>query len=144
MIILDTNILIRYATQDDPEQSSQVNQLIESHDSISNSMLIPNEVIIEIVWVLDSCYQRPIDEIYAFLNQMAQVDSFLFQDDDLIREAIQIYGQAHLDIADILLALLARKKKSKLVTFDGRLRTSFPHDTESPIEILKQIQSQQK
>ena len=144
MIILDTNVLIRYATQDDPEQSHQANQLIERHDALPDSMLIPNEVIIEIVWVLDSCYQRSIDEIYAFLNQMAQVDSFVFQDDDLIREAIQIYGKAHLDIADILLALLARKKNSKLVTFDRRLRTVFPHNTESPIEILEQLQSQQK
>ncbi len=144
MIILDTNVLIRYATQDDPEQASQASQLIERYDLIPNSMLIPNEVIIEIVWVLDSCYQRSKDEICAFLNQMAQVDSFLFQDDDLIREAIHIYGEAQLDFADILLALLAKKKKSKLVTFDKKLRTVFPHDTKSPSEILQQPQHQEK
>lgn len=121
MIILDTNVLIRYATQDDPEQASQASQLIERYDLIPNSMLIPNEVIIEIVWVLDSCYQRSKDEICAFLNQMAQVDSFLFQDDDLIREAVRIYGEAQLDIADILLALLAKK-----ITLFGVLISAFP------------------
>ena len=141
MIILDTNVLIRYATQDDPEQSHQANQLIERHDSLPDSMLIPNEVIIEIVWVLDSCYQRPNDEIFAFLNQMVQIDSFLFQDDDLVREAVRVYGEAKLDIADILLALLARKQKSKLVTFDNKLRTNFPHETISPLEAINQPQT---
>ena len=144
MIILDTNVLIRYVTQDDPEQAHQVNQLIGSYDSIPNSMLIPNEVIIEIVWVLDSCYQRPRDEIYAFLNQIAQVESFSFQDDDLIRESIQVFGETQLDIADIFLALLARKKKSKLVTFDNELRDVFPHYTKSPLELVEEPQLREK
>lgn len=30
MIGLDTNILVRYLTQDDPEQSAQANRLIET------------------------------------------------------------------------------------------------------------------
>lgn len=135
MIILDTNVLVRYVTQDDPGQAHQVNQLIESYDSIPNSMLIPNEVIIETVWVLNSCYERARKEIHTFLNQMAQVESFSFQDDDFIREAIRIFGETHLDIAEILLVLLARRHKSKLITFDNELRKAFPQYTRSPSEI---------
>ncbi|MBW2058991.1 MAG: type II toxin-antitoxin system VapC family toxin [Deltaproteobacteria bacterium] len=135
MIILDTNILVRYVTQDDPGQAQQVNQLIEAYDSIPNSMLIPDEVVIEATWVLSSCYERPREEIYAFLSQMAQVESFSFEDDDLMREAIRIFGETHLDIADILLVILARRHKSKLVTFDNELRKAFPRYTNLPSEV---------
>ena len=137
MIVLDTNVLVRYVTQDDEEQARDAGQLIEIYDSVPKSMLIPNEVIIETVWVLESCYKRARNEIQAFLRQLAQVEAFAFQDDDLVREAIEVFGVKRLDMADILLVLLARKNKTKLVTFDSKLRNKFSQDTATPLEAVR-------
>jgi predicted nucleic-acid-binding protein len=143
MIVLDTNVLVRYVTQDDPEQAAEAGQLIETYDSVPNSMLIPNEVIIETVWVLESSYKKARIEIQTFLHQMAQVESFAFQDDDLIREAIEAFGATRLDMADIVLALLARKSKAHLVTFDKKLRDTFPQHTATPLEGIRIAETQE-
>jgi predicted nucleic-acid-binding protein len=144
MIVLDTNVLVRYVTQDDPEQAGEASQLIETYDSVPNSILIPNEVIIETVWVLESSYKRARIEIQTFLHQMAQVESFTFQDDDLVREAIEAFGATRLDMADILLALLARKNKANLVTFDKGLRDTFPQYTAKPLEAIRLAEIQEE
>ena len=55
MIGLDTNVLVRYVTQDDPVQSPKASALIESLTTVSPGFVSLVSVV-ELVWVLQSCY----------------------------------------------------------------------------------------
>ena len=53
MIGIDTNILVRYLTQDDLTQAKIVEELFDLHATCPNSIFINNIVICELIWVLD-------------------------------------------------------------------------------------------
>jgi len=63
MIGLDTNILIRYLTQDDPEQSKKATREIEKRLNAGDEFFIADIVLCELVWVLESAYGYDRQEI---------------------------------------------------------------------------------
>ena len=56
MIGLDTNILVRYLTQDDPIQSPKATEIIEQRLSEENPGFVSIVAIVEMVWVLDRAF----------------------------------------------------------------------------------------
>ena len=56
MIGLDTNILVRYLTQDDPGQSRKANAEIEKGLAEGHMFFIADIVLCELVWVLETAY----------------------------------------------------------------------------------------
>src|SRR5690348_17516308 len=62
MIGLDTNVLVRCVMQDDPRQSQKASRLIESLTSEAPGF-VPLVALIELVWVLTSCYDLTREQI---------------------------------------------------------------------------------
>jgi predicted nucleic acid-binding protein len=62
MIGLDTNVLVRYIMQDDPKNSPKANKLIESLDG-DNPGYITIVSVIELYWVLTSCYELTGEQV---------------------------------------------------------------------------------
>lgn len=56
MIGLDTNILVRYLTQDDPRQAREATDLIENRLSQEEPGFINVVVMVETAWVLERAY----------------------------------------------------------------------------------------
>ena len=56
MIGLDTNVLVRYLTQDDPVQSAQANAFVERQLSSAEPGIIGHGVLCEVGWVLSRAY----------------------------------------------------------------------------------------
>jgi predicted nucleic-acid-binding protein len=76
---LDTNILVRYLTQDDPPQSARATHLIEKRLSPRNPGFISVVVIVETVWVLDRAYGFNRQQITAAIERILQADTFVVQ-----------------------------------------------------------------
>ena len=53
MIGIDTNILVRYLTQDDIEQAKTAEALLNKYLTKPKSVLVNNIVMCELIWVLD-------------------------------------------------------------------------------------------
>src|SRR4029450_8321439 len=68
MKALDTNVLVRFLTQDDPQQSRRANQYIERVVERGESCLINLIVLCEMVWVLESAYRYPKAAIVALVG----------------------------------------------------------------------------
>ena len=71
MIGLDTNVLVRYVTQDDPVQSPKASALIESLTTVSPGFVSLVSVV-ELVWVLQSCYQSTKSDVVTVLETLLQ------------------------------------------------------------------------
>ncbi len=52
---LDTNVLVRYLTQDEPDQAARAARFIEKA-SANDRLLINGVVLCELEWVLESAY----------------------------------------------------------------------------------------
>ena len=57
MIGIDTNILVRFLTKDDTEQSLAVAKLFKQHNNNESSIFINDIVLSEVVWVLEKGYK---------------------------------------------------------------------------------------
>ena len=72
MIGLDTNVLVRYLTQDDPTQSPRATELIERRLTEGNPGFLSIVAIAEIVWVLERAYGLSNVRIAEVIERLLQ------------------------------------------------------------------------
>ena len=121
MIALDTNVLVRYILQDDPQQAQLATQLIEERCSIKNPALISHVVLCELVWVLRHTYGYPRDLVAAVLKQILSTDRLEVPARGVVWKAIYDYEENPGDFADYLIANSNKTLGAKTTfTFDQK------------------------
>jgi predicted nucleic-acid-binding protein len=65
-ITVDTNVLVRAATQDDPRQARHAAQILHEADLVA----VPVPVLCEFVWVLRRGYKRSIPDITNAIHHL--------------------------------------------------------------------------
>src|SRR4051794_11465076 len=101
---LDTNVLVRYITGDDAENSPIAKALIEQAEDREEQLFVSSIALCELVWALRSRpYLLPRGEIAAVLERMLGTKTFELQDRDLVHQALREYQQGRADFADYLL-----------------------------------------
>jgi predicted nucleic-acid-binding protein len=115
---LDTNVLVRYLTQDDAEQSRKANDLIERALEGGERLHVEAIVLCELVWVLRSAYRFERDEVAGALDALI-ASSLSMPERDRLREAAARYRKGPGDFSDYLIALTNLDAGCKTtVTFD--------------------------
>ncbi|WP_411379412.1 PIN domain-containing protein [Pseudomonas sp. MPB26] len=102
MIGLDTNVLVRYVTQDDPAQSAKASELIESLTAASPGF-ISLVSIVELVWVLQSCYQSAKRDVVMVLETLLHTRELTVEHADIIWQALRKFIASKADFADCLI-----------------------------------------
>jgi len=124
MIGIDTNILVRYVTQDDPHQSALATDWIESHCMPSNRGWINRIVLCELVWVLIRGYRYEKKEVIRLLERILETESLAVESSDEARSALQSYCNGPADFSDYLLLQTNLSKKVRTtITFDQKAAT---------------------
>lgn len=119
MIGVDTNILVRYFTQDDPQQSQIVETLFDQYLNKSQSIFINNIVMCELIWVLDSGYKYSKSQITKTIMQILSTKEFAFEHHSLLWLALESYESSNVDFSDALIAQLNKSHKCSMTyTFD--------------------------
>ena len=102
MIGLDTNVLVRYVTQDDPVQSAKASDLIESLTTASPGF-ISLVSIVELVWVLQSCYQSAKSDVVMVLETLLRTRELTVEHAEIIWQALRKFVANKADFADCLI-----------------------------------------
>jgi len=121
MIGLDTNILVRYLTQDDPVQSLRAAEIIEQRLTEENPGFVSVVAMVETVWVLDRAYNFAAHEIAAAVERMLQTDVLLVENEQEVFTAMIALKEGQGSFADALIAALGiRASCSCTLTFDHK------------------------
>ena len=121
MIGLDTNILIRYLTQDDPIQSAKATEILERRLTRANPGFVSIVVMVEVVWVLDRAYGLTGREIATAVERLLQVEVLLIENEQEVFTAMLAVKQGRGSFADALIAeLAARAGCTRTLTFDQK------------------------
>lgn len=115
MIALDTNILVRFLTRDNPEQAVRARALIET-----GAVFVPRTVILETEWVLRIIYRFERSAIAAGLMRLLGLPGVEIEDRPTVARALGWCGQG-LDFADAL-HLASSGRAEAFATFDRALR----------------------
>lgn len=119
MIGLDTNVLVRYLTQDDPAQTARATKLIERELSDTEPGYISLVVLMETCWVLKRLYGATKEEQCAMARGLLDARQLVVERRVSVSRAID--NAAYGEFADALIAELAREAGcSQIVTFDKR------------------------
>ena len=126
MIGLDTNILVRYLTQDDPVQSAKATEILERRLTEKNPGFVSVVAMVETVWVLDRAYFLTAGEIAIAIERLLQVDVLAIENEQEVFTAMVVLKEGRGSFADALIAELgARVGCATTLTFD-RKATHLP------------------
>jgi len=103
MIGIDTNVMVRYIVQDDPQQAKAASKLIEHACNSDNPGYINHIVLCEIVWVLKRNYKLDKAIICQVIEQIMRTDRLMIEDIQLVWRALETYKDTKADFADCLL-----------------------------------------
>jgi predicted nucleic-acid-binding protein len=121
MIGLDTNILIRYLTQDDPAQSAKATEILERRLTPKNSGFVSVVAMVETVWVLDRAYGLTAHEVATAIERLLQVEVLAVENEQEVFTAMVALKQGLGSFADALIAELgARVGCTRTLTFDQK------------------------
>jgi len=111
---IDTNIVVRFLTNDDPAQSSKARAVIEA-----GNIYVCTTVLLEAEWVLRSAYGYAAAEVASAFATVAGLPGVMIEDPDLLASALELTGEG-LDFADALHLSRAQGCEA-FVTFDRKL-----------------------
>ena len=120
MWALDTNVLVRYFTQDDQRQSAAASRFIEEELSAARPGFVSLVTLLETVWVLESRYGLEPPGMCDLLEDLLQTSSLQVQDAPAVRRAIVPYRKGGVDLHDALIVALAAERGAQAVTFDAK------------------------
>ena len=121
MIGLDTNILVRYLTQDDPTQSPRAREIIERRLTEENPGFISIVAMVETVWVLERAYGLTPHEIVGAVERVLQTDVLVVENEQEVFTAMIAPKEGQGSFADAVIAALgARVGCSSTLTFDRK------------------------
>lgn len=76
MIGLDTNVLVRYLTQEHPAETAAATKEIDEAAHRGTKLVVSPMVLCELVWVLDSAYGRSRGEVAGALDRILCIAQF--------------------------------------------------------------------
>ena len=113
MRAVDTNVVVRYLTGDDPAQVARVRDAIEA-----GPVYVPTTVLLETEWVLRSGYGYPPNAVVEVLRTFAGLPQVRVENAPLLAEALE-HAERGMDFADAL-HLGAAARCDAMLTFDRR------------------------
>ena len=124
MIGLDTNVVVRYITHDDPAQSAAAVRTMDalSPDSPGFLSLI---VIAELVWVLEVSYRFKKNEVEQVLETLLRSKELMIERAEIVWQALRKFSTTRADFADCLIERCGHAAECQhTLTFDQKAAAS--------------------
>ena len=123
MIGLDTNVLVRLLTEDEPVQFRAAKRLLVAHEGEAGAFFVNDIVLTEMVWVLRRLFGVSPDEALVAVESLLASDAFIFEDRALVAQAHATCSRHSTDFADTLIALKNFARGCEhTATFDKAMR----------------------
>jgi predicted nucleic-acid-binding protein len=121
MVTLDTNVWVRYLTNDDELQARRAVKLLER----SEAVFLPKTVLLELEWVLRAAYRVKPADIHRSLLQVLGLTMVVTECAEQVAAALDNYAQGY-DFADAL-HLASSDTVQAVYTFDEQFVRKGKH-----------------
>ncbi|KMO29518.1 hypothetical protein VQ02_29495 [Methylobacterium variabile] len=119
MIGIDTNVLLRYALDDDTGQSPRAETLLESQDRSAEPAFVNLVVLIEFVWTLTRQDGFRKADVIAMLDALLASRVIMLADRSAVAAAVEAWRTGKAGFQDYLIGCLNQERG---------LRTTFTFD----------------
>ena len=118
MILVDTNILLRYLLKDNVDLFETSKHILENQ----SDLFVTNEVMAEAVYVITKTYGIVKKEASIIFTELIDKNFFSLESKDIIIEAFKIFSNTSLDFVDCILCATNRIVGHKVETLDKLLK----------------------
>jgi predicted nucleic acid-binding protein len=118
---LDTDVIIRYVTGDDPDKQARAAKLFENVESGKIRLVMPLTVVADAVHVLASprLYNRPRSEVASALTLWVKSRHIRVPNRRTVLRALELFGRLNLDFGDcVIIASMEQAQSDKVYSFD--------------------------
>ena len=116
---LDTNVLVRYLTQDDTKQAALATALIDTRLTAASPGFISLVVLTELYWVLANVYDVKPAEWLVAVDDLLASQRLQVEQRDVVRLAVAVCRDGKAGFVDALITQVALAAGcSQTLTFD--------------------------
>lgn len=115
MKFLDTNIILRYITNDIPAESLKCERLLKNAAKSKEALFTNAMVIAEVVWVLFSAYRFPKNNVISGVQKILNSPNIYLDDKDLLLSALYIFENNNIDFIDAYNAAVMEYKEIEII-----------------------------
>lgn len=128
MIALDTNLLVRLLTNDDPRQAAKVERWLNDNATARTPAYVDHVVLCELAWVLERSYDYARAEVRTVLAALLEHDQLKIESPGMVRQALLLHADGPADFSDYLLAVRAQAAGYfPVLTLDKRAARTDTH-----------------
>jgi len=122
-IVLDTNVLLSFLIDRDPQQQEEAARLFENAAAGDHVLILHQMVITEMVYVLFNLYGREKIEIAEMLEEILALPEITLVDEIVWSLLLQVWPEKVPDFTDAALtAVMIQGRYDALATFDQPFR----------------------
>jgi predicted nucleic acid-binding protein len=100
---VDTNVLVRHPTGDPPEMAAAATAYLRS----AEELLLADLIVAETVYVLESFYDRPREQLATVVRSLLGMPSVVVVDRDVLLRAAEVHETERLDFVEAYLVARA-------------------------------------
>jgi predicted nucleic-acid-binding protein len=117
MRAVDTNVVVRLVTRDDPRQTARAEAFVAKGAWVSHIVLV------EVIWVLDSVFELPHKQLVIAIDMLLNHRDLVLQEPEVVSAALARFRRRpRLGFSDCMVLESARKAGHvPLATFDKEL-----------------------
>ena len=128
MLALDTNILVRLITNDDPAQAQCVQDALDGELAAERECMVGQVVLCELVWVLDRLYGYSVAQCQQTLAVLLGFAGLRFESRPVVLSVFKAWQQHGGDWADHLIgAQMQALGCEAVLTLDRRAGRAATH-----------------
>lgn len=128
MLAVDTSLIVRLVTNDDPQQVERAVKVFQS-----GAIFIPKSVLLETEWVLRYSYSLDRAAIERSIHNIIRLPNVTVEDEGQISHALSWYADG-LDFADAL-HLASSVGAHRFMTFDEKFFKRSRHLTSPEVDL---------
>ena len=119
MRTIDANIILRYLTNDVPDQAKQAEKLLKRVEEGSEDVFLPDIILADIIWILEGYYKQPREDIREWITALLSLPGLTFSDKDMALNALDIYLDKKIDWSDAFAASeMLQREITEIYSFD--------------------------
>jgi predicted nucleic-acid-binding protein len=121
----DTNTILRYLLDDEPQLAVRARDFWEPVREGSSRAILTEGVLMECVYVLQRFYKAPRERIASSLSAILGYKGLEREGLELFEAALDTYGVTSLDFVDCLLVAREEAGLGKVFSFDDKLNAQI-------------------
>ena len=120
--LIDANVILRYLLNDDEVLFEKASALLEKVKIGEETVIIPESVLSECVYVLLKIYRIDRSTIAEKLRGLFSYKGVMNRDKKDLIDSLRVFGKTRISIVDCILCAKSLNQRMPLFTFDDDLK----------------------